>query len=95
MRNLLNNSMSLTYQEKLTLANGSVVLYHEGTLQTGDNFHVLIVVPGRNVEKYFKLIATKEDFPVSELEDYGRILHCDIGGMSDASINSCIQNITR
>ena len=82
--------MSLTFQQKHSLANGSVVLYHEGKLQSGDDFHVLIVVPGKQVTTYFKYIAARENFAVSELESYGTILHCDIGGMSDSEIEKCI-----
>lgn len=78
--------MALTFQQKLSLKNGNVVLYHEGKLQSGDNFHVLIAVSGNNIEAYFKYIAAKEDFAVSELESYGSILHCDKGNMSDQEI---------
>ncbi len=82
--------MSLSFQQKLTLENGNVVLYHEGKLQSGAVFHVLIIVPGKNVESYFKYIATKENFAVRELESYGKILHCDTGSMDEAEIQDCI-----
>jgi hypothetical protein len=82
--------MSLTFQQKHSLENGSVVLYHEGKLQSGDDFHVLIAVPSKNIQAYFSYIATKADFAVSELENYGYILHCDIGIMSDEDLDKCI-----
>lgn len=86
--------MTLTFQQKLSLKNGSVVLYHEGTLQSGDFFHILILVPGERIEAYFKFLAAREDFPVKELAAYGKILHCAVGRMDDEEIKHCLSNLS-
>lgn len=85
------SGMTLSFQHKLTLKNGSVVLYHEAMLQSGKPFHVLIVVPGTRIEEYFNYIATRENFPVKELETYGEILSCDVGVMSEIEIMECFK----
>jgi|GEM_PF-999464 len=82
--------MPLTFSQKLSLENGSVVFYHEGKLQSGEDFHVLILVRGKSLENYFKYIAEKENFAVGELQSFGQILHCDIGSMSDDDIEKSI-----
>jgi hypothetical protein len=79
--------MSLTFQQKLSLQDGSVVLYHEGTLQSGEPFHVLILVPGERVEEYFHFLAVREDFPVKELGGFGKILHCAVGHLNDGDLD--------
>jgi len=83
--------VALTFQQKLILEDGSAVLYHEGNLQSGEKFHILILIPGKNIESYFHYIATKADFAVRELEAYGRILHCDKGSMTEPEMKNCVK----
>lgn len=82
--------MSLTFQQKLVLENGSVALYHEGKLQSGEAFHILILVPGKNIESYFQYIADQENFAVRTLESYGQILHCDVGLLKAHEIEALV-----
>jgi hypothetical protein len=85
--------VALTFQQKLTLEDGSAVLYHEGNLQSGEKFHILILVPGKNIESYFHYIATKADFAVRTLEAYGRILHCDTGSLNETEMDNYLKAI--
>ena len=86
--------MVLTYQDKLSLEDGSVLLCHEGTLQSGEPFHVLILVHGGRVEEYFQYLAVRADFPVKELESFGRILYCAAGRMDDEEIERCLNRLS-
>ena len=85
--------MALSFQHKISLKHGSAVFYHEGALQSGEVFHVLIVVPGERVEEYFQYIGAQEDLPIKNLETYGEILHCATGSMSEDDINAIFSSV--
>ncbi len=78
--------MALTFEQKLVLEDGSMVFYHEASLSTGEIFHFITLVPGARLEDYFNFIATKENFPVNELEAFAKILRCEKGQMTDAEV---------
>ena len=85
--------MTLTFQQKQSLRNGAVVFYHESKTQLGEDSHILIYVPGKNIQAYFNYIATQENFAIGNLESYGQILHYDIGKMAESEINKHVEKL--
>ncbi len=76
----------------MILKDGSMVFYHEGKLQSGEDFHVITMVPGQKIEGYFNFIASREDFPVKELASFGKILRCEKGKMTDDQVREFTAN---
>ena len=85
--------MALSFLEKRTLENGSVIFYHQGKLNTGNAFHLLTLVKGEKVQLYLNFIAKSENFKVIEIEKFAKIISCDEGNLSDAQIDRLIHKL--
>lgn len=83
----------LGFQEKLILADGSVIFYHQAILVTGEQFYFLSLVKGKNIQAYFDFIAHNNIFSISEINNYATLIQYGIGHLTEADINQILKNI--
>ena len=79
--------MGLSHQQSLLLKNTTTILYHESVRQDGVPFYFFIEVGGDRITSYFDFIAKTSSFAMDVLEQFGSILVCKTGKLTDADFN--------